>query len=315
MDVEMGSGGLVWWGPAEGGLGWLRQRVRELCHSRSIGNRDFWQVEFDDSSGLFELVELGVHRIVVACECRWDYPQPAIQRLTTMFPDIPVAIAMSDWWLGWRRTGIGHGTAMPLVALPWFRWWDGWVPWFLGTAPGMLGPFPSNIPLMTEVVLAHGTDLTLSGSDEKAARWNSHHLKEVGPAMRVLIVGGCLQAMQSWQDVLGGKKTTTRLCGFGLSHPSAKSILDAEKPDWVLWDDSRVTTVPGWPAAKEDGRTAAAVEELTCLANRFPESRLLVAWTVPTWNVVRQLQEAGLRFELLAKPYFGSFSSAALGRT
>lgn len=234
---------------------------------------------------LGQLAEGGIGRVVVACANRWDYPWSQCQQFLREFPEVPLALAMSDWWMGARRTGIGHQRQLPHACLSWFRWWDGWVPWLKASSSSLFGPFPSSI----------------------AFQKREYRRDCVQPSF--LLVAQGEQAANSWRTVLGDQ---SRL------YVSNKSCIERSleflrpeelQPELILWDDSRLPTCRGPEACFK-----CATEELSYLQERFPQSRLLVAWTLPRWNVVQGLSEAGVQFELLAKPFLGSFSSAALLR-
>lgn len=302
MGTSNRPAGLIWWGSSRAGLGWLYGKSQRWFKSHQEVSQAVQQIELRDTAGLFQLASSGAGRVVVACDCRWDYPQSTVQRFLAEYPEIPLALAASDWWLGWRRTGLGHAGQLPIVGLPWFRWWDGWQPWFSGAAPAMLGPFPSSIPKARYV---NDSQFEFPGDDR---------------AKRVLIVGGCAPTVRCWTEVLGEGRSTAvvgRGCELreqteGVYRAAGGDHADSA-PDWIVWDDSSLPTTPRPDGAKE--YLEVAVQDISELVRQFPKSKLWIAWSLPNWDIVHRLEQAGLQFELLAKPYLASFSSAALDRT
>jgi hypothetical protein len=230
---------VLWWGAQENEYGWLRGRIAE--YNSPLTPKIELLTITDSWERLLEILESQqADRLVVAYRNRWDYSHLKMQQLVQRFPEIPVALALGDWWLGWRRTSIGHLQTLPHLSLPWYRWWDGWRQWLEGRLPSMLGPFPSD-----RVVVDLETD------------WHAQSQSE-----------------------------------------------------WLVWDDSQLATWMGWEASLN-----FAIEQLVELQKENPRSKLCIAWTLPTWEVVSSLKRAGLCFELIAKPHLSSFSSAALERT
>jgi hypothetical protein len=195
-----------------------------------------------------------IDRIIIACQNRWDYPCWQLQQLAISFPEVPIALAIGDWWMGWRRTGIGHQQILPHISLPWYRWWDGWIQWLDGALPTMFGPFPTE-------------RMAVAYQPECSAR--------------------------AWELA------------------SQDNLVESKKPlDSILWDDSQLETWLGWEKS-----LILAIEQLVEIQTRNPRAKLWIAWTLPTWELVSRLNQAGLNYELLAKPYFSRLSSAALART
>ena len=313
-DLPSKAKKIIWYGSTVGGFEWLHERTQKWCQANA--NRVVW-LQGEKSDNCDELIAIAAtdtYRIIMACKNRWDFPQRAIEQLNKMVPEVPLSMAVSDWWLGWRRTGIGHFGPLPIICLPWFRWWDGWTQWLSGDCAAMMGPFPSSIP-KTQLC---GQELV---KDRDLTPWkrlgNLHSIDSVAQQRnRVLVVGGCAAAMQSWQRLLSD---TRRPVLYGHATLSKENVLmelmkdekeELHSQDWILWDDSRLCTV-----RSPEVSLRQATSELSALARLFPKSRLWVAWTQPVWDIVRSLWEAGLDFELLAKPYFGNFSSAELERT
>jgi hypothetical protein len=239
---------VLWWGATEAEYAWLKERV--AAYRSSLTTPVKLRTIDEPIEQISQYIEAGnVDRLIVACRNRWDYPQVQLQQLASGFPDVPIALAVGDWWLGWRRTGIGHLQMLPHLSLPWYRWWDGWVYWLEGSLPTMFGPFP----------LERAT-IGIRSSDS-------------------LIKSG--------------------------QQPNHQSPVD-----WLVWDDSRLATWLGWEKSLNQ-----AIAELQEIQTSYPLAKLWIAWTLPTWELVSRLNQAGLRFELLAKPHLSSLSSAALART
>lgn len=252
LDVNRSKSSILWWGPNSGSLSWLYNRIAAMCGG---GDSRFELQRIPEAENIdlaAEFVERGVDRFIVACENRWDYPADELREFSIQFPDVPVALAMSDWWLGSRRTGIFHQNTLPHISLAWFRWWDGWVTWLQGESPTMFGPFPSNL------------------------------------------------GVEQLDDF--------RKSGFRNLKPENRN---AHEPPDILWDDSRLPTSAATTYAQSqdlsklhEKRIRLAIDELSALAAQQPTAQIWVAWTQPIWSDIRQLEEAGLVFELLAKPYF-----------
>jgi hypothetical protein len=276
---------VCWLGSTHDELGWL---YRKMLGSNTGGATplDVQLVAGDDPwLELRHLAQQGIGRVVVACVNRWDYPWNQYQQFLREFPEVPTALAMSDWWLGARRTGIGHQRQLPHICLSWFRWWDGWVHWLHSTSSSMFGPFPNSIAF----------DRSL----------NQRHCVQLA----ILLVARGEEAASSWRIALSGQCRLETSLGSDFHQTLEDRQAGETFPELILWDDSRLPTCHGPEASLK-----LACEELVHLQELFPQSRLLVAWTLPRWNVIERLSGVGVQFELLAKPFLGSFSSAALLR-
>jgi hypothetical protein len=276
---------ILWMGGADRELGWLYRRIGQFCEQREAGLQVTHIEDLDDWDQANSLADGGLRRLVVASHNRWEYPWKGLKQFLRDYPEVPAALAMSDWWLGSRRTGMAYPLQPPHVCLHWFRWWDGWVDWLEGTASTMFGPFPSSIPFVSASIPA----------GHKQAQW--------------LLVGSDWQCLTAWSKALGDSSCVQSYGAGALSDLRWPVGPEQTQPDWVLWDDTRLSTCQGWKA-----NIRCAIDELTELRVKFPEASLVVAWTLPTWAVVESLSEAGFQFELLAKPFLGNFSSAALRR-
>jgi hypothetical protein len=127
---------VMWLGPSDGGLGWLRRRLDKP--NQGLPPIEVHQITAVDMELLRKIAEGGgVDRIVWACRTRVDYPCEEISFLLRDYPELPLAVAGESWWDGVRRTGLG---VLPHLALPWYRWWDGWSVWLEGNAPELFGP-------------------------------------------------------------------------------------------------------------------------------------------------------------------------------
>lgn len=276
---------ICWLGPIDEELGWLYQKILDFLQAKSA-QTCIHLIHGDDSWGqLRQLAHHGVNRVVIACEHRWDYSWEHCRRFTAEFPEIPMALAMSDWWLGARRTGIGHPVQQNHVCLPWFRWWDGWIQWLKGEAESMFGPLPSSIP-------CGGPNQQIDSTSKT-----------------ILLIAKGQEAICSWQMAFKGHRFLDKSNKADSVDRPFSWGRDACNPDWILWDDSQLNTCHG-----SEANLHSATEQLKRLQAEFPGSRLIVAWTAPRWSVIEPFNRAGIHFELLAKPFLSSLSSAALLR-
>jgi hypothetical protein len=286
---------ILWVGDDQREFGWLQSRIAKY-RSTSLGNTQLlsWpDLNSIPIQGLTNyLTQTRVDRIVVACRNRWDYPQQQLEQLANEFPEIPLAVVMGDWFAGWRRTGAAHLQTLPYLVLAWYRWWDGWRPWLESAAAHMFGPFPQERgcynfdPMMEHVKLTETTQL----------------LPQTG-----MILAGCYQIEQAWGASINESRISERLTSGELT---PGEFTDSPRVAWILWDDSRLSTRLEWPASLR-----AAVVELQQLRIQYPAAQIWTAWTLPTWEIIDCLQLAKLKAELLAKPHWICFSSAADART
>lgn len=305
---------VVWCGPHTGSLGWLHDRIEHWCREGQGSKQVLQFVVADGIEDARQIVLNGSQRLILACENRWDYQDELLRHLNHEAPDVPLAIALSDWWLGWRRTGIGHFGLMPGLCLPWFRWWDGWVSWLEGSCASMFGPFPGSLPLSGSLNARRAPRTDLEPNNPRSGSLTVDAVQHrPGSA---IVIGGCALTVQTWlrrlqTDVSATTKVEHTTVGNCIFDDHLPDVLDGpERPDWILWDDTRLSTSRGY-----DANLSHAIRELNELTMRYPDSQLWVSWCQPLWAVVRKLQAANLSFELVAKPYFGNLSSAALGRT
>jgi hypothetical protein len=177
---ESNSKRVVWYEPVQAVHGgssedeydWLRSRVSKFCSPRtSRVALESLICSFDQLAD--HLQQHPVERLIIACRNRWDYPGPEVRELAEHFPEVPMALAVGDWWMGWRRTGAGHLQSLPHLTLPWYRWWDGWVQWLNGSTSTQFGPFPSerlpfDLRLTTSVTSEAGWILW---DDSQLATW------------------------------------------------------------------------------------------------------------------------------------------------
>lgn len=209
---------------SESGLAWLHQRMQEfqfarrqvslIDHAWPVGSE---RVSPRDRQWLMERINCGIERIVVACVNRFDYPEELIRFLQQTCPEVPLTVACDSWWDGRRRTGLttpGH------LSLPWYRWWDGWVDWLQGRSPALFEVAPAAWPV-------------LSSPPPVAASSTCG-----------LVVGNCHQTTAAWALV-----ATT--AGHGAECISWRSFQQQfperwsqRPPQWVLWDDTCLDTIP-----------------------------------------------------------------------
>ena len=109
-----------WIGHHRLALQWLQDRIR----SAGFEIVDFGKVE-----------PRGVQRIIVEAPDRTSIDS----QQWSAFPEVPVAIATDNWWDGSGRTGLKE-FGKPLI--PWFRWWESWIPWLQEHPRSICRPYP-----------------------------------------------------------------------------------------------------------------------------------------------------------------------------
>ena len=223
-------------GLSESGLAWLRQRLQQFqCAARpvvvidhawpqrsehSLRSNDTPRSEHSlrsndalpgDRQRLLEIIEAGVERIVVACVNRLDYPAELIQFLQRACPEVPLAVASETWWDGRRRTGLATPGELSLA---WYRWWDGWVDWLLGSTASLFEVAPASWQL-------------LSSPPPAAVR-----------KTRGLIVGNCRQSTQAWALAASAGGHAAQCVSWQNFQQQFPAAWATSLPHWVLWDDS-----------------------------------------------------------------------------
>lgn len=281
---------LLWCGSTDNEFGWVVHRLR--CQLQLQVNISLFACDIQDSSNYFQCLEQNqVDRIVLALPNRCQYPAQKLQRTAMEFPEIPLALCLGDYWLGWKRTGAGHLQVSHHNSLPWYRWWDGWLPWLLGNVDSMLGPFPSD---------------RLQLLDELAHQFN----QPTHDAHGILFCSDS-QIAQAWQVSLEDGSERLSIVSSDVQEWSLSQFEQGpRRPDLVIWDDSRLTTCNGQEAAIQ-----RAEIELRCIRKVLPESKFCLCLTTPLWSDWTRLYLAAGDCDLIAKPHLLSFSSAALART
>lgn len=288
---------VVWWGTIANEYGWLKQRLQCYGSAATDGSAanardaeaESLPVEVQVVQGTFDQLRSvlqfnSVDRLIVAMVNRWQYPALELRQLSMDFPEIPVALCLGDLWMGWKRTGAGHLQVMTHHCIPWYRWCDAWLPWLRGDE-AVLGPFPVDrfsVPESYCTTRFVGQGWFIGKDSAQAQYWQEAFGRSVHAFDREV------------SDELDGADT-----------------LDGQlSPDWIVWDDSRAPTWNGLELGMQ-----VATKELQAITRRYPSASLWLAWTLPTWQIVQQLESVGLSFEVLGKPYVLNFSSAALART
>ncbi len=288
---------VTWVGPTDGEFSWLVERI-QACLQAVGGVLHCHGLQSTDRLSLYRRFTLTqTDRMIVACRNRWDYPELDMRRLAADRCDVPLALATSDWWLGWSRTGVGHLQTLPHLSLPWYRWWDGWAAWLCGRHSEMYGPFPS---------LISGIRTACPMALQDLGRFNSGRLKNTetlscqtdrSAAVPGLVLADCSISAQSWASAVGGVAMRAKdYFNKSPDHPA-----DALKQvDWIIWDDSCLCTSHGVQKARQ-----VAIEQLLTVAKRHSCARLWLGLNQPRWDDIVAYQQAGLKFDLLVKPFYG----------
>ncbi len=275
---------VLWLGSVSNEFGWVIDRIASAkSHSFTI--------ETFSALGeiMWRLADGQADRIILAPENRYCYPDDLISQLNAQYPELPIAVCLGDYWLGWKRTGAGHLKTLHHSSIHWYRWYDGWLPWLLGIDANLFGPFPADrfqLQFCNPIYpMADGSSV-----DSKVVLFCADHA-----------------VAEAWGVALG-QSTNLEVVNGPAADVGCEQFPDGA--EFVLWDDSRLSTWNGSQHALE-----LAMAELKAIAAKFPTQLIWICWTQPSWQAWQQLAGSGLRFELLAKPQLFSFSSAALART
>ena len=265
---------VFWWGSTENEYQWLIQRIQAYQPQANS------HVQLEIVSGPLESLLERLHsqtadRVIVAKQNRWEYPAIEMQQLSSDFPEVPVALCLGDYWLGWKRTGAGHLTSLPHLSLPWFRWWDAWIHWLEADDESKFGPFPIDRP---GAIFQFPKILNQSDLNTESLGW---------------IFCSDMALVEAWQFALGDQFRHYRDIGL-----TTNETLHNEKPAWIVWDDS---CMPTWCGA--EASLQIATEQLQSLASAYPRAKLWASWTFPTWSIIERMKNAGVSAELLGKPY------------
>lgn len=255
-----------WLGPRTGELGWLFSRMESRVAFAVVA--DTQTPDQLSRTELDEVFHSPVQRLVLACENRWDLPLRQLDYLRSVWPEVPVALATSGWWEGAERTGAGQAS---VLRLPWYRWWDGWLPWLQGDASHWFSASPG----VPHLQLAFG-----DSGDHRAGRFANG-----------CIVCDHVELAQAWHLAAGSQSTPMTLADM-------RSLDSAESFGWILLDDSSLHTVAH---RRGDAQWAAWVREVR---RNYPTSRIVCAMNQPEWSVWRGAMEEGAD-ELLGKPLLG----------
>ncbi len=252
---------LIWLGPHDHELGWLMERFQQTTtvHLRT------------SLATLEEIGDLDVGnacRIVIACRTRLEYRPKLTAELVATWPEIPVSVALSNWWSGAGRTGF-HQRDQRMI--PWYRWWDYWYPWLHGDTPELLTPAPS----------MH--DYVRIRTKRTRRRW------------RGLIVSRDRQLSDAWVAWAEHNGDTAACIA---ADAWLESYASQTPPDWLLWDDSCLKSTPG------QDEVQGTVEFFQEARGRFPDSLLCGAVSLPHWSRWKSAQRAGAD-EMLVKPGTG----------
>lgn len=265
-----------WLGPRSDGLGWLFDRIQRFHVPLHGPLQMIVPAACVDTAAVARLVEGGLDRLVLACSDRLSFPVEELAWLQQNCPEIPVALAVDQWWDGSRRSGIGSAGQ---VQLPWYRWWDGWTGWLCGLTPEWYAPCPLPQQQIGETGAAHPMKLT--------------------PALcEGVVVANCRQSGEAW--VLAGQAcgANVRLLAaadFAAAGPEIRALAG-----WVLWDDSCMDSCQGWAAERQSS------EFFGGLGDDSHWQLAIAALSMPRLDAWRQLEVSFPgRFEMLAKPSNG----------
>jgi hypothetical protein len=268
---------IAWLGEQGGGLQWLHQRLQSFSSARVPSVIVQTLDNLPANCGV-----LAVDRLVVGSRNRLSYPLREIEQLQRELPEVPLALATDSQWDGAGRTGLSAGLSH--LVLPWHRWWDGWVDWLDGTVPTMFGPCP----------VAQG--------------WLSSRRIANASLARGIVLADCRQSGEAWRLV--GKQVTEAVQSESLSKFLASNPSSDAPADWLLWDEpyrissafSRRGNAPRAHATVD--RDAWVVEQFRSLAQRLPETHMVLAVSIPRWDQWSALQAAGVH-DMLTKPSTG----------
>ncbi|MFO0943364.1 MAG: hypothetical protein U0930_21730 [Pirellulales bacterium] len=264
---------VLWLGSTSNESGWV---VTRLAYNEA---NPFSVETFSGMDDLLQrLADSQADRIILAPENRFSYPDDFISQLNAHYPEIPIAICLGDYWLGWKRTGAGHLKTLHHCSIPWYRWHDGWLPWLLGLDANMFGPFPAD-----RFQMQFCEPLNLQSDNDSSITKFILFCADQGIA-------------EAWRASLGNQSANVEVVKE-IAQDGSRRWNDDLRSIKLVWDDSRLSTWKGSQFAVEQ-----ACVELKMIAARFPNQTIWIYWTYPDWPAWKQLEESGIRFELLAKP-------------
>ncbi len=288
---------VLWLGPTSNGLGWLHARISSFRLSSlavvevsASTQGAIAGTSAEVAAQLRPLVEAGAERLIMACCNRLDYPQEAIEWLNVHAPELPLALATDTWWDGARRTGLGGRTHL---TLPWHRWWDGWCDWLDATSGDWFGPCVQ--------------PATLGMERRRVAAGVGGRQGQEGTPSRGVVVANCRQTAEAWCMVArqtGGEAQWRSAAGWheaiqlGADFETRHSPKRYSEIDWLLWDDSCLTT-----AGTADG-LAQCLNFIEQARRAVPQARIFCACSLPRWADWEPMQRLGAS-ELLTKPNTG----------
>lgn len=276
---------VLWYGSVSNEYGWVVDRIASSKSYR------FTIETFSASDEMVRRLADGqADRIVLSLENRYGYPDDLISQLNASYPEIPIALCLGDYWLGWKRTGAGHLKTLHHSSIPWYRWYDGWLPWLLGIDANMFGPFPVDRFQLQFCNPIHTP--ALGGSSDS----------------KIILICADQGVAEAWKVAMGSESENLEVINETIDDGWCDKVQD--QTQLVIWDDSRLSTWNGCELAINQ-----AIAELKAIAARFPKQLIWICWTHPTWPIWQHLSQSGICFELLAKPQLLNFSSAALART
>ena len=254
---------IAWCGSRADGLGWLSHRCGSMDELKVV--------ETISIDAVAAICRQHPRRLILSVENRLSYPSAEIEYLQRSWPEVPYALALSSWFDGSRRTGIGPTGRLQLA---WYRWWDGWRTWLRGRNTQILNPWPQ-IVLSRECVALEGAKST---------------------APFGIILSHCRQTAAGWQAGLEGSQDSAQV--ITLKELLAFLEIAPIEPGWVLWDDSCLDTSSGVDCLADVCDLFAAIRK------SFPTSVILAATSMPRWSDWQKWSEAGAN-ELIAKPSQG----------
>lgn len=219
-----------------------------------------------------------VHRTILALDDRLSYTENA-----SPFPESPTALALSGWWNGSGRTGLRE---LPTLAIPWYRWWETWLPWLCGEDANFFSPLPARS-------LQHAP-----GNPQRNVDWPFQEKKSLH------VVCDCPYSRQAWESAAAqfcDRVTSSSWHQFERRYEPSS--------DWILWDDSCLSTSgPQHCDPRSEGvdlTTETCCQTLENIQRRHPESKIIMTLTMPRWSTYREVLKLG-PVEFLTKPENGS---------
>ena len=259
----------LWLGEASGGLEWLQWRMTAPSPAPPTGAKSRVSLErlpkIDPAAVAGCWAGGGIDRLIVGCAHRAAYPLETLRHLQAEYPDIPLAVACDSWWDGARRTGL---VELPQLALPWYRWWDGWSIWLEGSQPELLGAAPpASFPWVMRCSRPGGP----GGYEHANPTQQLPPLSSAAPPPAGMIIGNCRATISSWQMIAQAEGHRVELLS---ARQFRRQLSSAQaQPAWILWDDSCLDT-----SSRELATAVDPLEDFfEAAGQRYPAALLIAA--------------------------------------